>query len=166
MIRPAKLGEIPQILSLTRACAQHMRGLGIEQWNELYPSEKAFMNDIRREELYVLEDADKVIGCIAVSTQMDEEYKPVKWLTSDGNSVYVHRLAIHPDHQGKGFARQLMDRAENMARSANRISVRLDTFSKNKRNQRFYEARGYQKLGQIYFPNQSPHPFYCYELLL
>ena len=45
-------------------------------------------------------------------------------------------------------------------------SVRLDTFSKNLKNQKFYERRGYVKLESIYYPLQSDSPFYCYELLL
>jgi ribosomal protein S18 acetylase RimI-like enzyme len=64
-----------------------------------------------------------------------------------------------------GFAKQLMDFSETYARSNNYSSMRLDTFSQNKRNQKFYEIRGYQKLGAIYFPKQSEHPFYCYELI-
>jgi ribosomal protein S18 acetylase RimI-like enzyme len=166
MIRPAKLGEIPQIMGLTKACTRHMNEQGILQWNEDYPSEDAFSRDVGRTELLVMENGGSIIGCIAVSTLMDEEYKSVRWLTPNGRNMYVHRLAVHPDHQGKGYARQLMDKAENMARSARFISVRLDTFSKNVRNQRFYEARGYQKLEPIYFPKQSQHPFYCYELVL
>ncbi|MBT8264540.1 MAG: GNAT family N-acetyltransferase, partial [Muriicola sp.] len=59
----------------------------------------------------------------------------------------------------------LMDFAETYARENQFMSVRLDTFSKNERNQRFYEARGYQKLEEIYFPNQSKDPFYCYEFV-
>ena len=165
MIRPANLGEIPEIMRLTRACTRHMEAHGIAQWNEHYPSESAFRRDVGRSELYVLENKG-IIGCIAVSTHMDDEYKAVEWLTPNLNNMYVHRLAVHPQHQGKGFARQLMDRAEDLARAADCISVRLDTFSRNERNQRFYEARGYRKLEAVYFPNQSPHPFYCYELLL
>ena len=80
--------------------------------------------------------------------------------------MYIHRLAVHPEYQGKGFAQKMMDYAEDYARKENYISVRLDTFSQNHRNQRFYEARGYQKLGDIYFPKQSVHPFHCYELIL
>nr|WP_316931595.1 hypothetical protein [Flavimarina sp. Hel_I_48] len=56
--------------------------------------------------------------------------------------------------------------AENLAKEGNFQSVRLDTFSQNERNQKFYEKRGYQKLGAIYFLKQSKHPFYCYELPL
>jgi ribosomal protein S18 acetylase RimI-like enzyme len=97
---------------------------------------------------------------------MDEEYASVQWLTPNKNNLYIHRLAVLPDLQGKGKARLLMDEAERKARDEQAASIRLDTFSENKRNQRFYEARGYQKLGAIYFPKQSIHPFYCYELVL
>jgi ribosomal protein S18 acetylase RimI-like enzyme len=166
MIRPAKLAEIPEILSLTKACAQRMSDQGIEQWNEHYPSEAVFHNDIRRGELHVLDSPEGILGCIAISILIDEEYKAVQWLTPNGNSVYIHRLAVRPDQQGKGLARRLMDRAEILARSDRRNSVRLDTFSKNERNQRFYEARGYQRLETVYFPKQSPYPFFCYELVL
>lgn len=166
MIRRAKLSEISDILAITRACALHMQEIGIFQWNEHYPSEQAFIKDLEREELYVLSDQAKVIGAIVASTHMDDEYIPIQWLTENGNNVYVHRLCVHPDHQGKGYAQRLMDFAENYAKANSFDSVRLDTFSQNKRNQKFYERRGYQKLGDIFFPKQSEHPFHCYELLL
>ena len=166
MIRPAKLSEIPDILSLTKACAHHMKEQGIDQWNEHYPNEEAFLKDIERNELHVLEAESGIVGCIAITPEIDAEYIPVKWLSPNGNSLYVHRLAVHPEYQGKGFARLLMDRAEDKARSGKYTSIRLDTFSRNVRNQRFYEARGYKRLESIYFPMQSPHPFYCYELVL
>jgi ribosomal protein S18 acetylase RimI-like enzyme len=166
MIRPAKIVEIAHILRLTRACTEHMTSQGIYQWNELYPSHQAFLEDVKREELYVLVAETEIIGCITISTKMDSEYAPVNWLTPNKNNLYIHRLAVHPDQQGKGYARALMDMAESNARSGNFNSIRLDTFSKNKRNQRFYEARGYTKLESIYFQKQSEYPFFCYELVL
>ena len=59
-----------------------------------------------------------------------------------------------------------MDFAEQFGWENGFKSIRLDTFSQNDRNQKFYELRGYQKLGDIYFPKQSEHPFHCYELIL
>ena len=59
-----------------------------------------------------------------------------------------------------------MDFAEDYAKSNNYESVRLDTFSKNKRNNIFYENRGYIRLGNVYFPEQSRFPFYCFEKLI
>jgi len=166
MIRRAKISEIPDILTITRACAKKMEENGIFQWNEHYPSKEAFIKDIEREELFVIEENSTVQGTIVISTLMDDEYKPITWLTPNGNSTYIHRLSVHPNVQGKGFAQQMMDFAEAYSRENGFVSVRLDTFSQNKRNQRFYEQRGYQKLGNIFFPKQSDHPFHCYELVL
>ena len=166
MIRKAVKKDIDAILNITKACAAYMIEHGIFQWNEHYPNLLAFENDVARNELFVLEIDNEIRGCIVISTLMDEEYQPVKWLTNNENNVYIHRLAVHPKLQGKGYAQQLMSFAENYAIENNYSSIRLDTFSQNKRNQRFYEQRGYQKLDDIYFPKQSGHPFHCYELVL
>lgn len=166
MIRKATKEDIDSILFIIQQCAIHMMDRGIFQWNEKYPDRLAFENDIERDELYILELDNAIVGCIVVSTLKDEEYVPIIWLTTIDSAVYIHRLAILPMHQGKGYAQLMMDFAENLAVKNNFKSVRLDTFSQNKRNQKFYELRGYQRLGDIYFPEQSEHPFYCYELLL
>lgn len=166
IIRLAQQNEISRVLQVTSACNLSMRSEGIFQWTDNYPSYKAFEKDILRNELYVLVENTNVIGSITISKYIDEEYKTVKWLTKTTRHTYIHRLAIHPDHQKKGYARKLMDFAENLARTNKCASVRLDTFSLNKRNQKFYENRGYLKLEEIFFPEQSAYPFYCYELVL
>ncbi len=165
MIRPAKILEISDIMNITAACSTHMINNGIFQWNENYPSKNKFENDLVRKELYVLEREGRIIGTIVISTLMDEEYVPITWSSPNNGAIYIHRLAVHPIHQGKGYAQQLMQFAEDHAKNNGFDSVRLDTFSQNQGNQRFYEARGYQKLGDIFFPKQSKHPFHCYELV-
>ena len=166
MIRKGKIEDIKSIMNLTKACAKAMIAKGIYQWNAHYPNSSAFKKDVERNELYVLETDSDISGTIVISTVMDEEYRPIEWLTKNDNNLYIHRLAIHPNLQGKGYAQQLMDFAENYAIENNYSSIRLDTFSQNKRNQKFYELRGYKRLGDIYFPKQSEYPFHCYELIL
>jgi len=157
--------DIPELLIVTKACAKAMIASGIYQWNEDYPSNNAFEKDIELGQLWVLKESDTIIGSVVISDIMDEEYKAVEWLTTNAKNVYIHRLAIHPNYQGKGLAQKLMDFAETYAKENDFISVRLDTFSINKRNNIFYIKRGYQKLGDVYFPKQSEHPFHCYELV-
>lgn len=166
MIRKGQASDINTILKVTKACAAHMISKHIYQWNAHYPNKKAFLNDANRNELYVLEEENTLVGCITISTFMDSEYTPISWLTPNKNNIYIHRLAVHPEYQGQGYAQKLMTFGENFARTNHYKSLRLDTFSKNQRNQKFYESRGYKKLGSIYFPKQSEHPFYCYELVL
>ena len=165
MIRKATKRNIDAILDITRACAKHMISQNILQWNAHYPSRDAFEKDLDRQELFVLETDNTIVSCIVISTLMDNEYIPIHWLTPNSNNMYIHRLAVHPNYQGHGFAKHMMTYAEDYSKKNNYRSVRLDTFSQNKKNQNMYESRGYTKLGQIFFPKQSEHPFYCYELV-
>ena len=164
MIRKATVLDLNPIMQITKACANHMINQQIYQWNEHYPNRNAFEDDVQRGELYVYVQNNICIGCIVITTIKDVEYVPIDWLTKDKN-IYIHRLAVHPKYQGKGIAQHMMTFAENYAKKNGYFSVRLDTFSQNKRNQKFYETRGYERLGNIYFPKQSKHPFYCYELV-
>ena len=166
MIRKAKIEDIVPVMRITDACGKHLISQKIYQWNDQYPKQDIFETDIERGELYVIENDSQLIGCMVITEIKDPEYNDVEWLSTDGNNIYIHRLAVHPDHQGNGYAQALMEFAEKKARTDLRKSIRLDTFSNNKRNQRFYEKRGYTRLGNVYFLNQSTDPFFCYELLL
>lgn len=166
MIRLAKEMDICPILGITRACGAAMRAAGIFQWTESYPSEAAFRNDLTRGELWVFDPGDGPVASLVLSDFMDPEYRGVPWNTPDHGARYIHRLAVHPRCQRQGLASKLMDFAESHARAEGATSIRLDTFSRNAGNQRFYENRGYRRMGAVYFPNQSAYPFYCYERAL
>tara|TARA_R100000935_G_scaffold14464_3_gene28966 strand:- start:2205 stop:2723 length:519 start_codon:yes stop_codon:yes gene_type:complete len=165
-IRQAYQDDLLKAKELTETCAVEMQQLGIFQWNEHYPSLEKLQQDIDRKELYVLEENNQNLGIVVLSEIMDEEYKNISWLTPSEKNLYIHRLATHPDSWGKGYGQKLMNFAEEFARKLDFNSIRLDTFSLNKRNQKFYEARGYEKLEDIYFPKQSAAPFHCYELVI
>lgn len=166
MIRKAKASDLNTIKRLTESCALTLQEKEIFQWNEQYPSREKMVDDISKEEMFVLEIENEILGIIVLTTVMDEEYIPIAWLTPGENNLYVHRLAVHPKVWGHGYGQQLMDYAEAFASEHHYESVRLDTFSRNKRNQQFYDRRGYKRLGDIYFPKQSEFPFYCYEKVL
>lgn len=166
MIQKAIFSDLEQIYSLTKKCAQGLIEKGIFQWNDAYPSKEVLKNDIQLQQIWKWEENNQIIGIIVLTENEDGEYKNVKWLTKNSKNLYIHRLAVHPKFQGKGFAQQLMYFAENYAKINKYASVRLDTFSQNFRNIKFYEARNYNRLEAIYFPKQSEFPFYCYELVL
>ncbi len=166
MIRAAKQEDLPYILKITQACARDMISKNIFQWNEQYPNLAAFQKDLDREELFVLEEQKDILGAVVVSDFMDAVYEPIQWKTPTRKNIYIHRLCVHPEHQGKGLAQKLMAFAEGKAQQEGYASVRLDTFSLNKRNVSFYTKRGYTQLGDVYFPVKSKAPFHCFELVL
>lgn len=162
----AVLKDLDNLFELTNTCGLHLKTQGIFQWNESYPSKEVLRNDIELKQLFKLEFNNEIVGCVVISSIMDKEYKSVKWITKNYNNLYIHRLAVMPKYQRKGFGKLLMEFAENFAINNGFVSVRLDTFSKNKRNLDFYTKRNYTKLEPIFFPNQSTDPFYCFELVL
>ncbi len=166
LIEKATYSNLEACHLITRSCADAMIKKGIFQWNEAYPSKEILKKDIELQQLWKLTENNTIIGIIVLTKIEDEEYKSVKWLTENLNNLYVHRLAVQPKFQGKGYAQKLMSFGEDYAINNNYNSIRLDTFSQNTRNQKFYEKRGYIKLESIFFPNQSVHPFYCYEKVL
>jgi len=165
-IELAEIDDLNDIMKMIHNCANDLISKNIFQWNEKYPSRDIFLSDIEKKNLFILKNNSGIIGCIALSHEKDIEYTDVKWLTKDDKNLYLHRLAVDPKFQKKGIGKLLMDFAEDYARNNKFISVRLDTFSKNERNNRFYKSRKYTKLDDVYFPNQSEFPFHCYEKIL
>ena len=165
-IRQAIITDLDIVKKIAEACAIDMANYSIFQWNEEYPSKEVFQDDIEVGALYVLEINNKIVGCIMLSDVKDDVYKDVKWLTKDSKNLYIHRLAVDPSYQKKGNGRRLMDFAESFAMKNNFASIRLDTFSLNHRNNKFYKSRGYSQLGDVFFPIQSDLPFHCYEKVL
>lgn len=159
--------EIDAIVALTKRCGAHMRENGIDQWDENYPDYTNIENDLRTKTLFAFRVGETILGIVVLNESQDEEYDQISWLTdSVSKNLAVHRLAVDPIHQGKGIARKLMDFAEHFARENHYDSIRLDTFSQNSRNQRFYSNRGYANLGAVYLKYKNEHPYFCYELLL
>ena len=166
MIRLAYFSDLNSIKKLTEACAKDMISKKIFQWNEHYPSREVLEKDIKNKELYVTEINNSVVGCVMFSKLKDEVYNKIEWLTQDQNNLYIHRLAVDPINQKKGFARSMMNFAEEQAAKMNCVSIRLDTFSKNPRNSKFYKSRDYVQLGDVYFLKQSEFPFHCFEKII
>lgn len=167
MISLGELHEIDEIIALTKACGLHMRENGIDQWDENYPDRASIQKDLDTKTLFAFREDDTILGIVVLNENQDEEYSEIKWSTSeDDRNIVVHRLAVHPSHQGKGIARKIMDFAEDFAKEKEYDAIRLDTFSQNSRNQRFYTNRGYTDLGPVYLKYKKEHPYYCYELLI
>ncbi|MFD2565003.1 GNAT family N-acetyltransferase [Aquimarina rubra] len=76
--------------------------------------------------------------------------------------MVIHRLVIDPKYQAKAYARKLMDFAEKFANENNYSSIRLDTYSQNKRVIDFYEKRKYFIRGNVNFPERK-YIFHCIE---
>jgi len=116
MIRAAKISEITDILTITKACAKKWQMLVFTNGTNNTPH-KLYLKRLERNELFVLEKSSKIIGVIVISAVMDKEYDAVKWLSSKGKCCFIFiDLPYHPIFSPKDIAQQLRNFAENYAR--------------------------------------------------
>lgn len=157
-----KPDQLETIFSLLQACAADMRDQGIAQWNENYPLLKDVQKDLFSQSLYIVQIEGNLAGIVVFDENQSPEYIDVEWEFTKGKIGVIHRLAVHPQFQGKGIARKLMDYIEVFAKKNQYQSIRLDAYSQNPRTLKFYQNRGYKKCGEIYFPYRDD-PFDCFE---
>ncbi|MBP7865897.1 MAG: GNAT family N-acetyltransferase [Acidobacteria bacterium] len=67
------------------------------------------------------------------------------WLTQDGRRVYVHHMAVHPSHQGRGIGRRLLA-ASLEAAAALGLQVKLEVHQDNAAALRIYRDAGFVTL--------------------
>lgn len=154
--------DITLIMNLIKDNIRDMESKGIYQWNENYPKQAVFENDINNKTLYLIKNDEECLGIIVFDEEQSPEYNEIAWLTEGDTVLVIHRLAVNPKYQKQGLARLLMDFAEDMAIKDGYKAIRLDAYSGNPRAIKLYENRGYFKVGQLNFPYREL-PFYCYE---
>lgn len=159
------LEDLCLIMGLIKSVIQDMENQNILQWNEYYPTTEVFENDILNNSLFLLRNEDGILGIIVFDEKQSPEYSQIDWNSKDERVLVIHRLAINPKYQGQGYARKLMDYAEEYAGKHNYKAIRLDAYTGNSRTLSFYEKRDFKKTGELYFPWREL-PFNCYEKVL
>ncbi|WNS43383.1 GNAT family N-acetyltransferase [Paenibacillus sp. MMS20-IR301] len=154
-IRRGRQKETGEIMNLISKCVQVMQAGGSDQWDEHYPNREVITEDINKGTLFVLAEGEAIAGIIVLDENQAQQYGAIEWKEQQGPQLIMHRLAVHPEIQGKGIARRLIAFAEEFARSGGYSSIRLDTYAKNSRALKLYPALGYAQRGEIHFPGRT-----------
>ena len=165
-IRKATLADFDSVFKIVLDCKEEMNKMGIEQWPAHHPSKETIQKGIESNCHYVLIDQEKIVAGVLLNHSGDEQYKLVNWKINDPNPLLVHRLAVSPQAQGKGYAKKLMIFAEELAKKEGSKSIRLDTYKNNSVSNKFYENLGYKLVGVIRMPQYMPGEYNCYEKIL
>ena len=162
VIRLATLNDISPIMELVKAVVPLMNAAGNWQWDDTYPNPAVFEKDISLHQLWLADIEGAIAGIAAITTDQDAEYAQVGWDLHE-TAIVTHRLAVSPDHQGKGIAVALMEQAEKVAVSRGIAVLRVDTNSRNEATQKLFPKLGYRYAGEIDLAFRPGLTFYCYE---
>lgn len=139
-------------MRIVRSAQLSLSELGIDQWQDGYPSREVIVDDINNGVGYVACTGDGVVvGYEAIVLTGEEAYTQIaenKWHTSN-NYVAVHRLCILGESRRKGIAIELMNFAGNYALKNGISDFRIDTHKGNIRMLALLNKLGFKHVGTI-----------------
>ena len=129
-------------------------------WDENYPGEKEIDFDLSREALFVMKDEeDKILA--AVSIDEDEAVNTLPcWNLALQPGGELARLAVLPQLQGQGIAREMMRHGMEVLRERGYRSIHFLVNKKNVKAIRSYAVFAFNVVGECDLYEQ---PFLCYE---
>lgn len=158
IIKKTDFGDLPVLKNILEQCINTMQNKGLDFWDEFYPNQQVFENDIRQETLYTLIQDEEIIGCVTINDEMSPEYLDGNWKYS-GFKV-IHRLMIDPLKQGNGYSKTGMVLIEKILKDMGIKSIRLSVYIKNIRANQLYKNMGFQLRGTT---ELKKGPCYLYE---
>ena len=164
MIRQAIEADITAVMKIIQETIAEMRSYGNTQWDENYPREKDFLNDIHRGDLYIIEREDEVAGFACVNTIEPNEYNGLPW-SRQQPAIVIHRMAVDPSRRRSGLGTALMQFAEEYALKKQISYLKTDTYSINTKMNALFSKCGYKLVGEMRFRSREK-AFYCYEKIL
>lgn len=158
----AKPDDLIEILFLIRQCVKDMNLKGMKHWNSSYPGTDDITKDLTGEGIYLAKDKGICLGMVTINEVEPDDYKGIRWSDNNSKILYLKRMAVHPDWQGKGVGKMLVEFAEDYAKKNNYSSIRLDTLSSNQLETQLYTSSKYDEVGEFHSIFQKT-PFKCYE---
>jgi ribosomal protein S18 acetylase RimI-like enzyme len=162
LIRLATHSDIESILSIVRSAQLSLKELGIDQWQDGYPSKGVIVEDITQGVGYVIcSDAGAVVGYEAIVLTGEEAYNQIAdetWNTSD-SYVVVHRLCVSGDCRRCGVAQELMAYAAKYAVENGVNAFRIDTHKGNVRMLSLLHKLGFKHVGIVKYDSGEREAF-------
>ncbi len=147
-IRLAQKNDLPELKILFSSIVKNMWQNGIQIWNEFYPYEE-FERDVVKQELYVIELKQNLIGAFVVSATINGQ-ESFEWTDNSAVAVYLERLGIHPDFTKKGIASLVLDKIFKIAREKGALFIRLTVADVNLPAISFYKKNAFKQVNGIF----------------
>ena len=159
--------EIFEVARMFEDCKAYLEQRGILQWDESYPNKEYFESASSDENLFVLKEDGKIVGAMVLDEWQTPEWESADWTEVNGNPLILHSFCVHPDVQGKGYGKKMLQFAEDFTKGQNYPVLRLDAYSGNKSAVAFYKKRGYRKAGEVLLEGkpEGHETYYCFEKL-
>lgn len=169
-LRKATLDDLDTVMDILRDGRNQLAEQGIDQWQGDYPNEEHIKEDIQHGWAYLVEsDDEETVGALAIVDAPDHSYDELdgQWLLDTQHYQVIHRVAIHSNHAGKGYASKLFVSVIDYIKQNRKDieSLRIDTHENNQIMQHLITKNGFTKVGELHGVYRPEEESYVYELL-
>ena len=144
LVRRATYDDLDRMKELFACARAYMKKSGNPtQWKDDRPSISIVVNDIAKNNSYVIEDDDRIVATFACIKGIEPTYLDIdgKWLNDD-EYVTIHRVAS--DGSRKGIFNEIIKYCGKFNRD-----IRIDTHKDNKTMIHLIEKNGFRYCGII-----------------
>ena len=143
IISNCTVSDIDSIMDLYEAARQLQTERKMVTWP--FFDESFIIREINENRQWKITIDDR-IACNWAITFVDREI----WDQKDrNNSIYIHRIATHPDYRGNRYIDKIVEWAKLYALQMGKQFVRLDTLGNNIKLIEHYTSAGFQFLGMF-----------------
>lgn len=159
-IRLSQPDDLDALMNIFHEAQGTIAALGIDQWQNGYPSEQVILEDIACQRSYVVEQEGSVRATfVLVDTEPTYlEIHEGQWLGKD--YVAIHRVAVAVSYRGTGISDAIIRYAEHDARRRGKDSLRIDTHRGNIPMCKMLSKQGFLYRGVIYLLDGAPRVAY------
>ena len=163
LFRKSTQDDIDEICRMVTHAAKVMDGIGIHQWDEIYPTRENFASDVREDALFIGTEGNEIAVVFALSKHQEPEYLSAEWEYRGEAFCVIHRLCVNPVFQNRGVAKETLRYIEEHLKSKGVSAIRLDVFTENPYALKLYNNNGYHTTGSA---NWRKRKFLLMEKLL
>lgn len=168
-LRRAQLQDLPAIMKIIDDAKELLKKNGSPQWQNGYPNQENFTQDIAMQTNWILINDNKVVATATLQLTPEPTYRNItqgRWQQPDEPYATIHRVAISSNYRGQGLSKLLFSNLLTVGQMQGIKNFRVDTHRSNKAMQHIAENFNFKKRGIIKVNDQNDPERLAYELNL
>lgn len=168
-LRRAQLQDLTAIMKIIDDAKELLKKNGSPQWQNGYPDQETFTQDIVMQTNWILINDNKVVATATLQLTPEPTYRNItqgQWQQPDEPYATIHRVAISSNYRGQGLSKLLFSNLLTVGQMQGIKNFRVDTHRNNKAMQHIVENFNFKKRGIIKVNDQNDPERLAYELNL